>query len=119
MINHIAILSVHTSPLATLGGKETGGMNVYVRDLTQELSRRGIEVDVYTRSQDPATPRIQPLGEHGRVIQVKAGPERPYNKNLIFNHLAEFEAGVKAQAQAERIKYDVIYGHYWLSGLVG
>lgn len=111
------MFSIHTSPLATLGGKETGGMNVYVRDLTQELSRRGIEVDVYTRSQDPAAPRIQPLGEHGRVIQVKAGPERPYNKNLIFNHLAEFEAGVEAQAQADQIKYDIIYAHYWLSGL--
>ncbi len=112
------MFSVHTSPLATLGGKETGGMNVYVRDLTQELSRRGIEVDVYTRSQDPTTPRIQPLGEHGRVIQVKAGPERPYNKNLIFNHLAEFEAGVEAQVQTDQIKYDIIYAHYWLSGLV-
>ncbi|MCL4302975.1 MAG: glycosyltransferase [Anaerolineae bacterium] len=117
MINRIAMLSVHTSPLATLGGKETGGMNVYVRDLTQELSRRGLDVDVYTRSQNPATPRIQPLGERGRVIKVKAGPEEPYNKNLIFNHLAEFEAGVQAQAKTERIRYDIIYAHYWLSGL--
>ncbi|HXW01308.1 MAG TPA: glycosyltransferase, partial [Anaerolineae bacterium] len=118
MINHIAMLSVHTSPLATLGGKETGGMNVYVRDLTLELSRRGIEVDVYTRSQDPTLPRVQKLGEYGRVIQVKAGPEQPYNKNLIFNHLAEFEAGVRAQVKADGVKYDIIYGHYWLSGLV-
>lgn len=118
MVNHIAMLSVHTSPLATLGGKETGGMNVYVRDLTQELSRRGLDVDVYTRSQNPALPLIQPLGERGRVIQVKAGPERPYNKNLIFNHLAEFEAGVQAQVKADRVEYDIIYGHYWLSGLV-
>jgi D-inositol-3-phosphate glycosyltransferase len=117
MINRIAMLSMHTSPLATLGGKETGGMNVYVRDLTQELSRRGVDVDVYTRSQNPATPRIQPLGERGRVIQIKAGPEQPYNKNLLFNHLAEFEAGVQVQAKTERIRYDIIYAHYWLSGL--
>ena len=53
MIKRIAMLSVHTCPLATLGGKETGGMNVYVRDLSREFSRRGIEVDVYTRSQNP------------------------------------------------------------------
>jgi D-inositol-3-phosphate glycosyltransferase len=117
MINHLAMLSVHTSPLATLGGKETGGMNVYVRDLTQALSRKDVAVDVYTRSQDPATPRIQPLGEHGRVIQIKAGPEAPYNKNLIFNHLAEFEARVEAQTRADKINYDLIYSHYWLSGL--
>jgi D-inositol-3-phosphate glycosyltransferase len=117
MIQRLAMLSVHTSPLATLGGKETGGMNVYVRDLTQELSRRGIAVDVYTRSQNPTTPRIQPLGELGRVIQIKAGPEQPYNKNRIADHLDEFVAGVKAQAQADQHTYDLIYSHYWLSGL--
>jgi D-inositol-3-phosphate glycosyltransferase len=46
----IAMLSYHTCPLATLGGKDTGGMNVYVRDLTRELGRMGIHVDVFTRS---------------------------------------------------------------------
>lgn len=117
MINRIAMLSVHTSPLATLGGKETGGMNVYVRDLTQELSRRGVEVDVYTRSQNPQTPRIQPLGELGRVIQIKAGPEQPYNKNRIADHLGEFVSGMQTQVASERRGYDLIYGHYWLSGL--
>ena len=73
MIKRIAMLSVHTCPLATLGGKETGGMNVYVRDLSREFSRRGIEVDVYTRSQNPAIPRITPLADHSRVIHIKAG----------------------------------------------
>jgi D-inositol-3-phosphate glycosyltransferase len=117
MINRIALMSVHTSPLAMLGGKETGGMNVYVRDLTLELSRRGIFVDVYTRSQDPTLPRIKPLGDRGRVIHVGAGPERPYNKNQVYDHLAEFAAGVQAQVEADRVAYDLIYSHYWLSGL--
>lgn len=113
MIKRIAMLSVHTSPLATLGGKETGGMNVYVRDLSQEFSRRGIAVDVYTRSQNPDAPRLAELGEHGRVINIKAGPEQPYNKNKIYNHLPEFVANVKAYNHS----YDIIYSHYWLSGL--
>jgi D-inositol-3-phosphate glycosyltransferase len=117
MIHRIAMLSLHTSPLATLGGKETGGMNVYVRDLTQELSQRGVEVDVYTRSQNPTTPRIQPLGKLGRVIQVKAGPEQPYYKNRLADHVGEFVAGVQAQVDADQLDYDLIYGHYWLSGL--
>ncbi|HJW83019.1 MAG TPA: glycosyltransferase family 1 protein, partial [Anaerolineae bacterium] len=52
-IRRVAMLSVHTCPLATLGGKETGGMNVYVRDLAREYSRRGLLVDVFTRSQNP------------------------------------------------------------------
>jgi D-inositol-3-phosphate glycosyltransferase len=118
MINYIAMLSVHTSPLATLGGKETGGMNVYVRDLSHELGRRGVAVDIYTRSQNPATPRIQPMTSNVRVIQVKAGPEAPYPKNRIYDHLDEFTVGVQAQVAADRVQYDLIYGHYWLSGLV-
>ena len=118
MIKRIAMLSVHTCPLATLGGKETGGMNVYVRDLSREFSRRGIEVDVYTRSQNPAIPRLSQLADHSRVIHVKAGPEEPYNKNKIYDHLAEFVAGVQAQVAADRPDYDFIYSHYWLSGLV-
>ena len=48
----IAMLSYHTCPLAILGGKDTGGMNVYVRELTRQLGRMGIHVDVFTRSQD-------------------------------------------------------------------
>jgi len=112
------MLSVHTCPLATLGGKETGGMNVYVRDLSRELSRRGIRVDVYTRSQDPTIPRISPeLADNGRVIHVKAGPERPYNKNKVYDHLDEFIDGVQAQVEADGITYDIIYSHYWLSGI--
>ena len=113
-ITRVAMLSVHTSPLATLGGKETGGMNVYVRDLSRELSRRGIEVDVYTRSQDVNLPRIShDLAEHGRVFHIKTGPEQPYNKNKVYDHLPEFVRNIKAYGEY----YDIIYSHYWLSGL--
>ena len=31
---HLAVLSMHTSPLAPLGGRETGGMNVYILETT-------------------------------------------------------------------------------------
>jgi D-inositol-3-phosphate glycosyltransferase len=115
----IAMLSVHTCPLATLGGKETGGMNVYVRDLSRELARRGHLVDVYTRSQDPAIPHISnKLGYGARVIHVPAGPEHPYNKHLVYDHLPEFVDGMLAQAKADDICYDVLHSHYWLSSVV-
>ncbi|HEX9115947.1 MAG TPA: glycosyltransferase [Anaerolineae bacterium] len=121
MIQRIAMLSVHTCPLATLGGKETGGMNVYVRELTRELSTRGLAVDVFTRSQDPTVPMVSSgggaLGPHGRVIHVPAGPQRPYDKNAIYDHLPEFVRGVEAFAVREGIHYDLIHSHYWLSGL--
>ncbi|HUX78048.1 MAG TPA: glycosyltransferase [Anaerolineae bacterium] len=115
----IAMLSVHTCPLATLGGKETGGMNVYVRDLSRELARRGHHVDVYTRSQDPSLPRIRSgLGHGARVIHLPAGPEHPYDKHLVYDHLPEFVDGVLAQAEADAVVYDVLHSHYWLSGVV-
>jgi D-inositol-3-phosphate glycosyltransferase len=118
MIRRIAMLSVHTCPLATLGGKETGGMNVYVRDLSRELSRRGIAVDVFTRLQNPALPRISTgrLGATGRVIHIPAGPERPYDKNLVFDHLPEFVQRVGNFALQDDLAYDLIHSHYWLSG---
>ncbi len=114
----IAKLSVHTCPLATLGGKETGGMNVYVRDLSREFVRRGHNVDVYTRSQDPTIPRIndQDLGRGGRVIHLPAGPEAPYSKYQVYDHLPEFVDGILAQAAMDGIEYDLIHSHYWLSG---
>jgi D-inositol-3-phosphate glycosyltransferase len=118
MIRRVAMLSVHTCPLATLGGKETGGMNVYVRDLSRELGRRGIAVDVYTRSQNPDIPRIGTrLGPNGRVIHVPAGPEAPYDKNSIVDHLPQFVEGVLDFSRREGLHYDVIHSHYWLSGL--
>lgn len=118
-IRRVAILSVHTCPLATLGGKETGGMNVYVRDLAREFSRRGIAVDVFTRSQSSHLPHVMhKLGARGRVVHVPAGPEMPYDKNKVFDHLPEFTDGVLRFARDEDVRYDIIHSHYWLSGWV-
>ena len=119
MIQHVAMLSVHTCPLAALGGKETGGMNVYVRDLSRELGRRGIAVDCFTRSQNPNIPRVSHrLGPKARVIHLPAGPEAPYDKNRVVEHLPQFVQGVLDFGRREGVRYDVIHSHYWLSGLV-
>jgi len=116
-IRRVAMLSVHTCPLATLGGKETGGMNVYVRDLAREFSRRGIMVDVFTRSQNPHLPHVMhKLGVNGRVVHIPTGPEEPCDKNKVFDYLPEFTAGVLRFARDEGVAYDVIHSHYWLSG---
>jgi D-inositol-3-phosphate glycosyltransferase len=118
-IKRIAMLSVHTCPLAMLGGKKTGGMNVYVRDFSRELGRQGILVDVFTRSQDDCQPRIKhDLGFGGRVIHIPAGPEKPIPIDDIADYLDEFTQGVLNFATSENIQYDIIHSHYWLSGLV-
>ena len=115
---NIAMLSYHTCPLATLGGKDTGGMNVYVRDLTLELGRMGIHVDVFTRSQDEHVPHVlHDLGFGNRVVHVPAGPEVPLPKRELAGHIPEFVEGVKQFAAEKGIRYDLIHSHYWLSGL--
>ncbi len=114
----VAMLSYHTCPLATLGGKDTGGMNVYVRDLTRELGRMGIHVDVFTRSQDEHVPHVlHDLGFGNRVVHVPAGPEQPMPKKELADHIPQFVEGIKAFAAEKGIRYDVIHSHYWMSGL--
>jgi len=114
----IAMLSYHTCPLATLGGKDTGGMNVYVRDLTCELGRMGIHVDVFTRSQDEHVPHVvHELGFGNRVVHIPAGPEEPKSKSDIAKFIPEFVEGIKQFAAEKNIHYDVIHSHYWMSGL--
>ncbi|PMP86913.1 MAG: glycosyltransferase family 1 protein, partial [Chloroflexus aggregans] len=112
----IAMLSVHSSPLARLGGKEAGGMNVYVRELARELGQRGIGVDIFTRSQDRTTPTVLPLGRGVRLISLHAGPAAPYDKNLLLTYLPEFVSRVRCFADSEDVSYDLIHSHYWLSG---
>lgn len=52
----VAMVSEHASPLAELGGPDAGGQNVYVAQLAGQLARRGHEVVVYTRRDDPGLP---------------------------------------------------------------
>jgi D-inositol-3-phosphate glycosyltransferase len=115
---NIAMLSYHTCPLATLGGKETGGMNVYVRDLTRQLGSMGLRVDVFTRSQDEHVPHVlHDLGYGNRVVHVPAGPEVPLPKRELAGHIPQFVAGVRRFSSEKEMRYDLIHSHYWMSGL--
>jgi D-inositol-3-phosphate glycosyltransferase len=114
----IAMISYHTCPLATLGGKDTGGMNVYVRELTRQLGQMGIHVDVFTRSQDDHVPHVlHELGYGNRVVHVPAGPEHPVPKQELAGYIPQFVEGVKYFACEKGITYDVIHSHYWMSGI--
>lgn len=116
-VRRVAMISLHTCPYAALGGKETGGMNVYVRELSRQLALEGIQVDVFTRSQDPAVPRVVYISEGVRNVHVPAGPEAPRPKAELVNYLEEFVGGVVAFAGEAGMSYDLIHSHYWLSGL--
>lgn len=112
----VAVLSVHTCPLAPLGGWETGGMNVYVRELCRGLGRLGVQTDVFTRRQDPDVPTVVEIGEHARVIHVDAGAPRHRDKYAVVDDLAELACNIQRYRNHAGARYDLIHSHYWLSG---
>jgi D-inositol-3-phosphate glycosyltransferase len=118
-LERIAFISVHASPLAAPGSGKAGGMNVYVRELAQEIGRRDIAVDIYTRRQSAVEPEIDlSLGSGVRVISVPAGGVQPLAPDDTYTHLSQFTAGVIAFATRFNLRYDMVYSHYWLSGWV-
>ena len=119
MANHkfrIAMLSFHSCPLATLGGREAGGMNVYVRELSRELGRRGCRVDVFTRAKFADVPQVVEFGEGARVIHLKAGRVAPHDRSLLVRHVPEFVDRMREFVGQHSLGYDLIHSHYWLSG---
>ena len=114
----VAMLSVHACPMAKLGGRDSGGMNVYIRELARDLARRGVEVDVYTRQREHDHPRIQEIAPGARVIHIESGPVSYLPKMEVYDRLDEFTAGVDAYVREQGLSYDVIHAHYWLSAEV-
>ena len=114
----MAILSFHGCPVARLGEKDTGGMNVYVLQLTREFARNGIEVDVFTRYHDPDDPKIVELEDGARVIHLKAGSYEAAKEDL-FDYIPEFLSELYSFQKTEGTTYDLVHSHYWLSGRVG
>lgn len=118
-MKRIIMLSVHSCPMAALGGKETGGMNVYVREISRQMGRLGVHIDIFTRSQNPHISPIVSLGRNVRVIHIVAGPEEPISKYKLLPYMPEFGDRVIEFTKRERISYELIHSHYWVSGYVG
>ncbi len=115
----IAMLSVHSCPFGKLGGENTGGMSVYIKELCKELGRCGHIVDVFTRAHEPIHSQIMEFGQNTRLIHFKAGNEADTNRLKIFPYLVEFSHQVDKFSRQNGYQYDLIHSHYWLSGLVG
>jgi D-inositol-3-phosphate glycosyltransferase len=115
---NIAVVSVHTSPLARPGTRDSGGMNVYIRQLSQEMGRRAHTMDIFTRRTDPDTPEITVIDERTRVIQISAGTQGA-EKASLRRFLPAFRDGLLAFQKREDRTYDLVHSHYWLSGWVG
>ncbi len=116
-IRRVAMISVHTSPIATLGAKDAGGMNVYVREFSRQLGRQGVAVDIFTRRSDTTTPDIVEPFENVRVVTITAGPPATVPKEALFSYLGEFASEMALFGLRDGVSYDVIHAHYWLSGM--
>lgn len=115
----LAVISLHTSPLAQPGSGDGGGMNVYVRELAAAEARRGGEVDVFTRRETPDAPRSVAVEPGVTVHHVDAGPAAPVAKESLPEHLEQFTAGVLQALEASPHCYDALHANYWLSGVAG
>jgi len=93
-------------------------MNIYIREVSRHLSRLGVQVDVFTRLQDPTAGQIVPFADHARVIHLPAGPEHYLPKEQVVDHLPEFICNMREFVHNEEMSYDVVHSHYWLSGRV-
>src|SRR5689334_12590258 len=108
------MISLHTSPLATPGVGDAGGLNVYVAELARRLGERGLKVDVFTRAEDD-TPDVVEINEHTRVINLEVGPREQVAKENLPRLVGEFAARLDPFIE----RYDLVHTHYWLSGVAG
>ena len=123
-MRRLAVLSLHTSPLAQPGTGDGGGMNVYVRELSSALARTGVLCDVFTRAWTDDLPPLVDIEPGFRVHYVPAGPPAPMAKEALPTVVDEFADGVLKTMQmseglGDDVPFDAVHANYWLSGIAG
>jgi D-inositol-3-phosphate glycosyltransferase len=112
------MISEHASPLASLGGEDSGGQNVYVAELARRLGEMGHHVDVFTRCDNELLPAVVPFAEGVRVVNLCAGPARSVSKDELFPYMYEFRDAFYRFAREETAAYDLVHANFWMSGWV-
>jgi D-inositol-3-phosphate glycosyltransferase len=100
------------------GSKDSGGMNIYILEMAKRLAARGVQVDVFTRHHDPLDPQVVTLAPGARLIHLPAGPPS-LDKTGVYELLPHFVSQMRRFVIENRLQYDLVSTHYWLSGLVG
>ena len=117
-VRSVAVLSLHTSPIAQPGIGDGGGMNIYVRSLSSALARAGVACDVYTRAEHPGQPPVVTVEPNFRVINVPAGPVAPVPKETLPGLVDEFTDAMLDRIRGCGRDYELLHANYWLSGQV-
>lgn len=113
----IALISEHASPLATIGGIDAGGQNIYVAHVARGLAAAGHHVDVLTRRDDPGLPAVIDMRPGVRVIHIDAGPPHFVPKEALLQHMPAFIRSTERLFE-HSVPYDVIHANFFMSGLV-
>jgi len=115
----LALLCAHSCPMGNLGARDTGGMNVYVRELASHLGRQGHLVDIYTRVHDSNDDQVVEIGDNARLIHLRAGDVEDIHKLMVYAYLPDFVCNLENFRREHKLRYDLIFSHYWLSGWAG
>jgi len=111
----ICMISFHSCPYSSLGGNGSGGMSVYLRELTARLvDFPDVGVDLFTRAQNPICVEAKDVSPQIRVVQLKGGPEHPIDRKDLYEFIPEFSANLKDYIYRKKEEYDVVHSHYWL-----
>lgn len=114
-MRRVAVISLHTSPLLQPGSGDSGGMNVYVREIVSSLAQAGVECITYTRADREGLPAEVLVEPNHRVVYVEAGPHH-LPKEALPEVVDEFTDRVLDHLRAAG-GADVVHANYWLSGV--
>lgn len=117
-MKQIAFISEHASPLATLGGTDAGGQNVYVAEVAKALAKKKYKVDIYTRWEDASLPKVVNWLPGIRVIHMEAGPKMPIPKESLMEVMPAFLQDMLAFIHQEELQYMLVHAHFFMSAWV-
>lgn len=118
MKKQIAIISEHASPLATLGGVDSGGQNVYVAETTIQLADMDYNVDIFTRWENADLPQVIQWRPGIRIVHIEAGPRAKLSKEYLYDYMQEFTRNMLNFIRQEDMEYSLIHANFWMSAMV-
>jgi D-inositol-3-phosphate glycosyltransferase len=114
----VAFISDHASPMADLGGVDTGGQNVYVAQLAKYLAQQGYLVDVFTRKDNAETEDVVNWAPGVRVINITAGPTANVIKEELLQYMDEFKDNMISFIIKNHLRYSLIHANFFMSAKV-
>jgi D-inositol-3-phosphate glycosyltransferase len=116
----VAMLCIHSSPFGRLGTRNTGGMSVYVRELSRWLGDSGHRVDIFTWRTDPDELEVHTVAENVRIVAIQPpGVDGKPDKDELWRYDGACAEQIDRFRKQDAIHYEIIHSNYWISGLVG